>query len=189
MFQPGPHLAQLVSSVLGMSSKNKSPQVVLTWQVIGVAENGDWAAVTPEEVRMYLSLSGGAAPITEAMLVSLGFNGDFANPQFGTQATQDGIQIDAFLDTYQGKTSLKWRLPSTGGAVEPAPDSVVRQVQAQWNQRHRPIQRPAAQPVKTATPKPAARPAAPPQSPGLAEDGEPLPPEPDGVPTGEQIPF
>ena len=180
-FAPGFYRAVLTGGILGQTQKQK-PQMVLTWNVNAVAVNGDWQAIEPADVRMYLSMSGGAVQYTEDKLVSLGFNGDFSNPKFGTQATQDGMCIEAYLDTYEGKTSLKWQLQRGPSEVEPAPDNVVRQLQAQWNQRHKPVQRPAAAKPMTTPPKAAAK---------MAPATVPPSDEPpaDEPPPGDSIPF
>ena len=182
-FTPGSYLAKLVGAVLGQTNGTPpAEQMVLTWSVTHQAVNGQWDSIEPTDRRMYLSFSGGAVPFTKAKLKSLGFNGNFDQPDFAPNVVNDGVEIIASENTYNGKTTLRWDLPGGGGEVEKAPANVIRARQAAWDRDEKPVQRPT--PAKPAAPKPAARPA-----PAPAPQPEEPPQDDAPPPSGDSIPF
>lgn len=181
-----------VKSAVTGRSKNGSPQVVIEFDVTHIAQNGEFAELpNPLQRRVYLSLSGGAEPYTLEKLERLHFNGDFRNVQLSPD--NGGCELDCYQDTYNGATKMKWEL-ATGAAseVEPAPDDVVRQLNAKWAAMHKPATRPAGRPAPAAgAPNAARRATAPATSPSTTTTAPPQAPthagDPDGQP--DHIPF
>ena len=106
--------------------------------------------------RIYLFMSEKAYRYTIDKLRRLGFNGDYANPEF---AHANGVDLTMRVENYEGKEREKWDFASA--LPQPAPMDVVRQFNARWKNENRPATKPTAAPASA---PPASAPPARPQS-------------------------
>lgn len=169
-FAPGSYFARPIRSVVAELGQDKKPALVITFDIVSVARDGAWAEIpNPEQRDVKMFLTENAWPYTEAKLKSLGFNGDFANPQFSPEFN-DGTELVCTNRPYNGKTFDDFDFPRGHSEVTPAGNDAVRQLNAKWRTQNaaapRPAGSPAAPPARQvvhapAAPKPAPRPAAP----------------------------
>jgi hypothetical protein len=134
-------------------------KVLLTHEL---GSDGQWADITPVERICYLSLADNAFPYTEKKLKALGFNGDFASPDFSEEAKHTGVEWDVRKDSYQGKATEKVELASWGGDAEPAAADKLARMNAIWKSKASSTQRPPGAPVappRSSAPTPVAAPA------------------------------
>jgi len=150
MFEPGTYQGTVAEAVT--SEKNGKDQVVLTFDVTAMAENGEWRAVPQEQRRIYLFLTDAAWPYTQDRLAAMGFNGDFDTPQF-SKPTQNLV---CRHETYNGELREKWDLAGGGGGIEKAaPDRIMR-LNAKWQSK---ANSPATTGAPVAPPAPGGAPA------------------------------
>ena len=115
---------------------------------------GGWlpAPVSEEERRVYVSLSDGAWPYSERKLTSLGFNGDFDNPEFSEAIATDGVDLMCKVGEFKGKSQEKWELAGWASDIEPAAEDKVKRLNARWNATASKAQSPTPSPAKSQPP-------------------------------------
>ena len=93
--------------------------------------------------------------------MSLGFNGDFDNPEFAESIAVEGIDLKCTVEEYQSKSREKWEFAGWASAIEPAAEDKLKRLNARWNATASKAQSPVM-PVpapppspKTSTPPPA----------------------------------
>lgn len=166
--------AEILSGVTSRSKNTGTPQIVVQLSINYAAGNdGQWHPLpTPEQRRLYISLTDKAKQYAEPKLKSLGFNGDFNNPQF----SETNVNVSISHEDFEGKTQEKIELAdfSGGGEPEPADEGTVMNLNSWWKAKN------AQAPVPPGKPSAPAPPATPPAK------------EPDGDygPTsGDDVPF
>lgn len=153
---PGIYSGNFKSATTTQSGTNKTDTLAIVYEITHVADGTDWAELpVPIERTVFLYLSDKAWEYSKKELERLGFNGDFANPDFAEKR----VDLEAYNDTYNGQTKLKWKLAGGGGSfvAEPADSSVTRRLNALWKS-----EAPKA--------KPAGRPNPPPKKPSVKEN-------------------
>lgn len=174
MFNPGPYRGVVLEITPSVSKVAQSPQVAIKVGIQWAWDGQAWVAVDEAERWIYLSMSGRAADYTMRKLDAIGFNGDFNNPKASDEAMKDGVDLECFHETYQGRVREKFEIPI--GDFEPTPLEAtgIRELNELWRQRK----------GATATVQPKAKPkppAAPPSAP-------PIPPD-DGSGVADPVPF
>lgn len=172
VFSPGQYRGVVREIVPSVTKTNKSPQVSIKVEIQWRwnAQTQSWDGVDAEDRWIFLSMSGGAVDYTMRKLDAIGFNGDFSNPMASNEAMNEGIDLQCFHETYQGRTREKFEIPM--GDYEPTPlDAVaIRQLNEQWRQRN-------GGTAAAAQPKPRPKPAGPP------------PASPPTAPLESEVPF
>lgn len=179
MFQPGIYLGSNSRGEMDEQGEKKTPCMVVTFMVAHVAgDNGEWVAIpTPEPRDVYLYLSDKAWPYSCKKLTSLGFNGNFTQPEF-TAPTDDGwIQLVCKHEEYRGTMRERWDLAGNGPErTAPAADELRRLAakfkndQGGYHESPKPAPAPSRQPVPETVPP--------------NQDDDPPPP-----PNEDEIPF
>ncbi len=165
-YEPGIYLGKLVDSHCGeLPSDKRTPFISLIFEITHYAENGQWVETLQQDTRaVMLFLTDRAWPYTKDKLDALGFNGDFANPDFGKQA-KEGVNLECKDDPKDGKVYEKWDLHGFNSAQEHKPLDVEKL--RVFNARYRsetsnaatpggaPPAAPVSQPATTAPAEPA----------------------------------
>jgi hypothetical protein len=163
--------AEILSGVTSKSSKG-SPQLVVQLSIVYAAGNdGQWHPLpTPEQQRLYISLTDKAKQYAEPKLKALGFNGDFANPQF----SESNVNVSISHEDYKGKTQEKIELAdfSGGGEPDPADEGTVMNLNSWWKAKN------------AQAPVPPGKPSSPPAAPTPPPPGEGY-----GPTSGDDVPF
>lgn len=169
---PGIYSGNYKSATTTQSGANKTDTLAIVYEITHVSEGSDWAEIPPIERTVFLYLSEKAWERSKADLERLGFNGDFDKPDF----TEKRVDLEAYNDTYNGQTKLKWRLAGGGGSfqAEPADATVTRRLNAMWKQ-----DKPKA--------KPTGRPATPPKKPSVKENAAAMAAQ--APADGDSVPF
>ena len=125
----------LTNAVLAAGKDNK-PEFHITFSIVAeVTDQGEYPVEPPVERRIYLYFTENAEKYSWAKLDALGFNGDFAAPQFSDHAVQAGVNLNCRHDTYNGKTKDKFDLADFGGGPAPASPDIIRNMAARWKAR------------------------------------------------------
>lgn len=137
--------------VKGITTKAQTgnPQMAVLLHITHDASNGEWRQLNEIiERNLYIALTDSAMPYAEQKLKTLGFNGDFGQPEFAIKA----VAVICTHDDYQGKTRERWDLREWGEKpdAERADDDVVRQLNAKWKARQANAQRNAPPAVDSA---------------------------------------
>lgn len=145
-------------------SQTGSLAVLVGLEIKHQGVNGAWQEIEPFVATLYLSMAAGAKSYTVKKLKALGFKGDFRNPEFSV----DKFEVICKHEEYpkeSGKIKERWELANWGGS-EPAADSELEKMNAEWR----------ATQTQPATPAgaPASPPAAPASPPAEAPDGIPF---------------
>ncbi len=142
------------------TSGSGAAQVELDFTVSHIQRGQDWEALPQEmAVTVFLSLHENAWKYSTKKLESLGFNGDFRNPVFGTDASTEGVGLRATEETYNNKLRTRWDLANWGGN-EPAGDDVLARLNAKYKAGKPVVAKPAgARPVAPPASQTAASPA------------------------------
>lgn len=154
MMNEGRYFGKLKDAVTSETGRG-SLQVVLSFSISHVAENGDWCEINTVDRRVFLSLSDRAWSYTEKKLKALGFEGDFGTMEFGSEVHDQGIALNCAHDEYEGETKEKWDIADWGGGAgaERAPEDKLRRLNAKWrNDNQQP-----AQPAGAPSPPPTSR--------------------------------
>lgn len=166
----GNYFAKLKSGVYTKAKTTTTMQMAVIFEVTHMAEGGEWAPLPlPVERTIYLAFTDGAQQYTDAKLIALGFDGNFATPGFSDEAKFEGIELICRHEPNRdNKVTEKWDIAKWGGerTIEAAPADACRQAAAAWKARTvksappagRPTAPPAA-PARSAPPPPAAAPA------------------------------
>ena len=167
----------LISVTVTIGHFNTGPADAPVWEALPVAY----------QRRVDLFLTDAAWPYTEPKLKALGFNGDFAAPEFSGDAVTTGIALVCSHKTRDGKTYEDWDLADWGGGgdAEPLDKATVQLMNARWKTNQTMQAPPAGQPVGIGAPAPAPNPAT-----VAAPEPDPTEPPPVEPPLGgEDIPF
>ena len=127
---------------------------------------------------MYLYLSDAAWPYSSKKLTALGFNGNFAQPQFAAPTDDGWIHLACKHEDYRGTVREKWDLAGNGPERTAPPADDLRRLTAKFKNDqggYRESPKPAPAP---------SRPAPVPQTVPSIQDDDPRPPL-----TDEDIPF
>jgi hypothetical protein len=130
--EKGTYFAELMSAIV---SEGKScPQFVLSLSITHISKNGTWKALPGSFLRhVYIYLSDKSWETSQKKLESLGFNGDFCNPDFSDKIKNEGVELTCTHQQYEGEWRDKWELANWGGTeVKRASSDIVRQLQAKW---------------------------------------------------------
>lgn len=155
--QEGNYWGYLLRGVTS-TAKSGNPQIVVAFSVAHNSDGrGGWVELPQAQERsLYLSLTDNAWEYTEKKLKALGFNGDFANPDFAEETTTKGVELICKHEPdQQNRPRERWELAKwgDGNQVEQAATDVLRTLNAKWKAKTAPA------PSK---PAPGTRPAPPP---------------------------
>ena len=177
MLQAGTYWGTNPQGAMEEVGEKKTPAMVVTFEVGHIAVNGEWQPLTTTETRdLYLWTTEAAWPTTAKKLETLGFNGDFARPEFDLSGNSGGISLTCAHETYNGAQKEKWELSEWGGRERhPASQDLVRRMNARWKQANGGYRE---------SPK---APSAPPARPQPAPPAEPE--YVDGPPPDDEIPY
>lgn len=170
---------------LGESSKG-TPYFFVECDVSHIAVDSRYDALPAPELRtLWFYLSDAAMDRSALSLKSLGFNGDFTDPQIGDEARK-GIDLVCKHELYDGTNRDKWNLAadqSTFKHKAPSTDQIAR-----VNALYRAAGGGAPTPPASKAPQPTPAQAAPVQPEPTVPVGVTTAPAP-APPTGDDIPF
>lgn len=101
--------------------------------------------VSADEVPIHLYLTGGATERTEAELAKRGFTGDYKVMHFADANTWIECKHEEYPQD-SGTYHEKWEFPYEGAAAQPASDSDLMNLNAQWKAHNQPAPKPAGVP-------------------------------------------
>lgn len=164
MLESGTYIGQLFAA--GMDkNKNDTPFLFIEFQLTYQAVAGEWKTINGDikrEVRIYLSDAARNSGVPQQKLQTLGFNGDFARPQFDPKVSSDGVQLVCTHEQYTDnsgnqKTAERWDLANWGGSRErqDVGGDTLRELNSWWKVENQP-------------PAPAGAPPPPPSQPAAA---------------------
>lgn len=151
---PGPHWGKLIDAGLAEIGDNKTPAMVLAFQITHAAgSNGDWVQIEPVTREVNFWLTEKATERSFDDMRALGFNGDFDAPVFDAEL-REGVVLDVTNEQYQGKTKDVVRLAKLRPSRErnPVAKDVVHKLAARFKQSGANTARPSSPPP----PRPAA---------------------------------
>lgn len=157
MYRPGTYYAEKVSVAVGETEKG-TPYVAVEFKPKHYAVNGSWEDVPdPEPRTMFFYMSDKAAEFSIEKLRTIGFNGNFTEPDV-TGDANGGFNVDCKMEVYNGKERDKWELAGFGGGglthKAPEPDK-VRHLNNLWRAANPDgAKRPPAPPVAATATKP-----------------------------------
>jgi hypothetical protein len=150
---PGSYWGRLLRCMVAEIGANKTPAVVMTFDVVNIAHNGEWADLpNPEQRDVKMFLTENAWPHTTKKLQSFGFNGNFENPDF-SDTFKAGAELVCVHEQRNGKTYEQWDFPHSGGQeYQKADTNTLRLLQARLRTESAAAPRPAG--VPSAPPAP-----------------------------------
>lgn len=170
MIESGEYNATLVGVTFGKSKNTGTPCIASEWYI------------EEEETKrtVYTYLSKKAKKNSFKKLETMGFNGDFDNPEFSIEQTQLLCTISEYEDdSGESQENEKWDFASWGSpGVEDADRKTVKQLNAEWKKSHG-----SSAPAKKKG-KPKSEESAKPPKPKKDKKDEPEP-EPEEVPEDE----
>ena len=132
--QPGNYYGRLAEA--GMDTLNNEKQTMfmyLTFSVTNVFINGAWQDIEPVNRDVKLFMSDKARPYTERTLETLGFNGDFENPQFKPELHNGTELVCTHNAPPNGKEYEEWNL-SGGQRERTAPNKdKLKRLRLRWS--------------------------------------------------------
>lgn len=119
MVEPGTYTGVFRSIEVGKSPNTGTPCVATVWHI----EEEDC------ERTVYTYINKNTQKISFAKLDSIGFNGDFDNPDVSIET----VQLRCIHSEYNEQMREKWDFASWGGAsVQEADKKVIKDLNAQW---------------------------------------------------------
>lgn len=130
-----------------------TPYFYLTCNVVSVWCGANYVDIPVVERTVFIYLSDAAMEYSAPKLASIGFNGDFASPDIGDDAKDDGVRLENDPETYEGKEREKWQL-HTKRALEhkPVDNNEIRRLNALYRNTM------SAEPAKPSVAPPTAAP-------------------------------
>jgi len=165
LMDEGTYQADFVEAECQSRGENKTPFIVLTFQVKAVAAHEDWKSIEPVYRDVSFPLTEKAWPFSEERLRKLGFNGDFRNPDIA-EHWQRGINLQCKHRQGRNDVFEDWSIPAIegGSSSEPLSDADLRRFTARWKGNN---------PTRTAPPASSPLPAT--SEPGEAQTANDLP--------------
>lgn len=114
-FEPGMYWME--TPQLGTTNSSKgTPAIFLKGRITHVAIGGETKPYPlPTERTLWEYLSDAAFQYSIERLNSVGFNGDFANPQLSGDHSK-GVWVECSVELYDGKQKERWQLAGGGGS-------------------------------------------------------------------------
>jgi len=135
----GTYIGVLTGCGVSTTEKKATPFFYLTFNVVQKVEsNKQRVNIEPFSRDVILYLSDDAYPYASENLQSIGFNGNFSNPEFSEEKLTSGITllcnhepgIDDSSKLYERWTLARW--VKSGLKKDPAPQTVIDSLQARW---------------------------------------------------------
>lgn len=104
-----------------LDNDKKTPYIYLNFKCKHIASGGSWEELPdPVNAEVRLFLSEAAFPYTAEKLEEMGFNGDFASPEFKDVYSKTGTNLRCSMqkNTQGGKPYEQWELLEWGKKVK-----------------------------------------------------------------------
>lgn len=180
---PNTYFGHLVEAVLAEVGDNKTPVLLLTFELTHEATSGAWTEITEVKRDVQFYLSDKAKEGSFADLRQIGFNGDMEAPRFTDEDLYKGCELLVENETFNGKIYDRVRIGKLkrGAERKPVGKDLARSLAAQFRTSAQATARPSAPPPpmqrtvvkEAAAAAPATGPAAPPPPSKPVDPNEP----------------